>query len=357
MLSPSTPYAPLARPAAHGALQSIHRQPFYVRWILLLLICGGIGWVDYITGWEVSMFVFYAVPILLAVWWFGRNAALFIAAVSGFVWWKANLDGNPYETWLGYVGAMLNRLIYFIVVALGAIAVRNRQASDAAYIRMLEHQRELENEIIAVSEREQQRIGQDLHDGLCQQMAAIGCAARALADDLKTQQLPESQDAEHIEQAIKQSVIEARNLARGIFPAHVENGVLVEALAEMAETTAQLTGMSIRFEFDADLPTPDNSLARHLYRITQQAFANAVQHSGGKSILITLRRSNPTDLELTIADDGQGMPFALPHKSPGMGLRIMRYRAGAIGATLQVRNRPTGGTLVSCKLKLPTPPA
>lgn len=301
------------------------------------------------------MFVFYALPILLAVWWFGRNAAFATATLCAYIWWRANQDGNPYETTYGYAVAMLNRFIYFLVVALAANAVRKRQASDAASIRMLEHQRELEQEIITVSEREQQRIGQDLHDGLCQQLAAIGCAARALADDLTAQHLPEARDAELIETTLRHAVIEARNLARGISPAHLENDGLLPALNELVQNTALLTGLPIDLNAPTELPPLDLPTSRHFYRIAQQAVANSLQHSGGKSIHLTLITQTPGELELTIADDGQGMPFALPHKSPGMGLRIMRYRAAAMGATLQVRNRTTGGTHVSCKVKLPQP--
>ena len=133
-----------------------------------------IGWVDWVTGWELSMFIFYAIPIVLAVWWSGGQAGLFMAIFSGVVCWIANKDSHTYETELGYSWAMLNREGYFCVVAFAVNVVRRKQDDDAARIRMLEELRQLEKDIVRVSEHEQQRIGQDLHDGLCQQLAAIG---------------------------------------------------------------------------------------------------------------------------------------------------------------------------------------
>jgi len=107
-----------------------------------------------------------------------------VAVAHGPIWWLANLANQPYETSWGYNWAMISRILIFAFIAVGANAIRSKQEADKARIEMLEQVRRLQDEIVSASEYEQQRIGQDLHDGLCQQLAAIGCAARALAEEL-----------------------------------------------------------------------------------------------------------------------------------------------------------------------------
>jgi signal transduction histidine kinase len=129
---------------------------------------------DRATTWEVSLFVFYAVPIVLAVWWVGSLSGYAMAFVCGFLWWVSNYHANPYETTIGYLWATMSRVIFFCVTVFAVTAVRNRQEADADRIEALEERRQLEMDLVSVSEYEQQRIGQDLHDGLCQHLAAIG---------------------------------------------------------------------------------------------------------------------------------------------------------------------------------------
>lgn len=143
-----------------------------------------IGWLDHVTGWEMSFFVFYALPVLGVAWWVGIRAGLWMSIVAGVVWWVSNQWTSPYETSLGYAWAALSRVFYFFLVVYAIREVRQRQQSDARTIQAMQERRQLELDLVAVSEHEQQRIGQDLHDGLCQRLAAIGCAARVLADEL-----------------------------------------------------------------------------------------------------------------------------------------------------------------------------
>ncbi|MCB1208987.1 MAG: sensor histidine kinase [Verrucomicrobiales bacterium] len=310
-----------------------------------------VGWLDHLTGWEVSLFIFYALPIIAAVWWRGAWAGLTLAGISGFVWWLANHNINPYESELGYFWALINRVFYFSVLAFAVAAVRNKQDADAARIRILEERRRLEQDIVKVVEQEQQRIGQDLHDGLCQQLAAIGCAVHALADDLQTQHAPAVQDAQLIEDSIRGAVLDARNLARGIFPVHVDRQGLVAALNDLADTTSRLTGVRIRILEHGDALMDQPNIAMHLYRIVQEAVANAIKHGHAEEIIITLRASYGL-LELFVEDDGIGIPT--PLRSGGMGLRTMHYRAHSVGATLTLTPLPSRGTRVCCRLPLGT---
>jgi signal transduction histidine kinase len=344
-------------PEASGFRFSVllKRIPSWVLSISLPFSTVALGWLDYITGWEWSLFVLYAIPICIAVWWKGRNAGLVMAVVSAITWWAANQAGSPYQTLLGYNLAMVSRFVYFAFAAIGFSAIRNKQETDAARIQMLEEHRQLEHDIVTVSEYEQQRIGQDLHDGLCQQLAAIGCAVRALADDLQARSLPEAEDAAHIEESIQQAVLEARSLARGIFPVHVDCSGLSTSLADLARTNSRLTGVQIQLTEWADVHVGDPEVAMHLYRIAQEAVANAVKHSGAHAVSISLE-ARDNELEMRIEDNGEGLASVDMAKPGGMGLRTMRYRAQAVGAHLTIEPRPGGGTLVRCRLRVRTEP-
>src|SRR4051794_18342283 len=187
---------------------------FASAWALMAMI----GWIDYVTGHEVSLFALYAVPTFMAVWYGSWRAGLLMAFVCAVVWWVANRADNHFTTWWGYDLAAGSRLALFIMVAMASSLMKAKRQVDRARIEALERTRELEQEIVRVSEREQQRIGQDLHDGLCQHLAAIGCAAKSLANDLEKGGRSEAVAAQEIEDLIKKAVVEARDLARGMFP-------------------------------------------------------------------------------------------------------------------------------------------
>ncbi|MCA1963248.1 MAG: sensor histidine kinase [Prosthecobacter sp.] len=314
-----------------------------------------VGWIDNITGWEVSLFIFYAIPIVQAVWWGGAAEGILISILSGAVWWFANHDVNPYNTFLGYFWALINREFYFIVVVFAVRGIRNRQEADAAYIQMLEERQQLEADIVSVSEHEQQRIGQDLHDGLCQQLAAIGCAARVLADDLRAENSARAEDAAAIEESLRQAVMEARDLARGIFPVHVDRVGLSAALSDLASTLSRLTGLDIRVEEMDEVHIDSPEAAMHLYRIAQEAVSNAARHANPTHILVKISQ-NAQALTLTIEDDGCGLGSKNKRSQEGMGLRTMRYRASIIGAHLHLEPRVGGGTRILLTLPLTSAP-
>jgi len=209
----------------------------------------------------------------------------------------------------------------------------------------------LEKDIVVVSDHEQQRIGQDLHDGICQMLAAIGCATRILADDLRSRKIPEAEDANQIEESIQRTVLETRNLARGIFPVHVDRDGLSTALADLARITSQLTGVRIDVDASPGIDIDDPKDAMNLYRIAQEAVANAVRHGEATRISIRLEKGDGK-LTLTIQDNGKGMvtPPSTHHK--GMGLRVMRYRARCVNGDIQIRPGKDRGAIVSCQMPL-----
>ena len=320
-----------------------------------LLAAMVIGFLDQVTGWELSLFVLYGVPIFFVVWY---------ATCSGRLRWRlffsvnlcvANQAENPYATWWGYQLAALSRFIYFSMVVVGGSILKMKREADAVRIEALEKMHEMEREIVRVSEREQRRIGQDLHDGLCQHLAAIGCAAKSLADDLEKDGIrTEVTAAGEIVELIKGAVIEVREVARGMFPVQVDLRGLGAALDDLAATTSKLTSATVSFTEVGEVLVSETETAMHLYRIAQEAVSNAIKHGKAEHVAISLSMAGGI-MRLTIDDDGQGF-FPHPDDPGGMGLRTMAYRARSIGATLEICERDGPGTRVLCEMLLPDSP-
>ncbi len=311
-----------------------------------LLLVAGIGLADYFTGWEISLFVFYAVPIGLILWHLNTASGLWITACCGVVWVLANQSEHPYHTHLGYALAAASRLVYFLLVVVVVSTFKKLRQTDAERLNALKLAKELESEIVRAGEREQQRIGQDLHDGLCQELAAIGCAARSLADDLRPISAPAAADAETMEDLIKSAVNEARSLARGIFPARIAEEGLGIALQDLAVMTSKLAGLTVECHDLRPEVNIDSTVSLHLYRIAQEAVANAVRHSQASRVTISLDVTN-ADVVLMITDNGSGL-----HETGGprlgMGVRTMQHRAATVQGNLVLKTSPSGGMQVVC---------
>lgn len=204
--------------------------------------------------------------------------------------------------------------------------------------------RRLEEELLGTIEREQQRIGQDIHDGLCHQLAGIGFSIGLTARDL-----PDSLDAKSkladVVGNIRSAILEARMLARGLSPVQLESDGLISALHELVSSTEQLFKISCRFDCEQPVLIEDNATATHLYRIAQEAIHNAIKHGHATEVILTLADSG--DHTLTISDNGLGLPPEFS-SSKGMGVHIMKYRAGMIGGRLSIASGQRRGTKVVC---------
>ncbi len=229
------------------------------------------------------------------------------------------------------------------------------QGYVGAIADMTQH-RHLEEQVLEISEREQRRIGQDLHDDLCQFLAAIQFAASSLRADLQRKALPEAEEAREVAQYLKEAIVRTRNLARRIFPVQLEQAGLISALHELAAATGRLFGIACSFQYDPPLSIDDATAATHLYRIAQEALNNAIRHGNARTVAIHLETGGGM-VTLTVSDDGCGLPQPLPHERRGMGLRIMEYRSHMIGGTLKIGPGRHGGTTVSCSFRRERPGA
>ena len=204
----------------------------------------------------------------------------------------------------------------------------------------------LEWQILEISDREQARIGQDVHDGLSQQLISAGFDINALHARLVDQSHREARTVGRVAALIDEAITQARQLARGLFPVKLEENGLVSALQELAASVTSRFKIACRTKCPEPVPIADNAVATHLYRIAQEAVNNAFKHSHARRIHIGLR-ATAAAIELTVTDDGTGIS-AERDLTHGLGLHIMDYRARTIGGTLTVRPGAAGGTKVSC---------
>jgi PAS domain S-box-containing protein len=221
-----------------------------------------------------------------------------------------------------------------------------REPEVESVARDITERKGLEREILEISNREQRRIGHDLHDGVCQQLAAIAYRMDILGDQLQEKGLSESVESERIAALLQESIQQTRGVARGLFPVRLDESGLASALEELAANTSHFFRIQCRFYGEIQLA--DKSISLHLYYIAQEAVSNAVKHSRATQVTIAIAPAGDR-LNLTIEDNGSG--FQLPMTgSAGMGIRIMRYRARMIGATLDLQSQPGHGTRIICAL-------
>jgi signal transduction histidine kinase len=202
----------------------------------------------------------------------------------------------------------------------------------------------LEEELLHISEREQRRIGQDLHDDLGQQLAGAWMMADVLQRLLEAEKSPRHAEAKKIGGLLQKALAHTRGLARGLHPVSPEQGGFAKALETLAAQSGELFGVKCLFECEDAPPIDDEAISTHLYRIAQEAVSNAVKHGFAKKVLIRLTRT-----ALTITDNGCGL--LEPLQSEGMGMRIMRYRAEMAGGTLSVCNGRRKGVIVTCQFQ------
>ena len=203
----------------------------------------------------------------------------------------------------------------------------------------------LEQQILEISDREQARIGQDVHDGLCQQLVGAAFVANSLQQTLESQERAEASHARRICGLLDEAITESRRVARGLYPVRLETEGLGPALVELAGIAAERFNIQCVCDAGTARVQCDTTTATHLYRIAQEAVNNAVKHSGARNISLRLTGSEES-IDLEVKDDGKGIQAAAGRYS-GMGLYIMDYRARSLGGSLHIGS-DGGGTRVSC---------
>ena len=336
-----------------------HRsRPFLMLAGLGFLVLVGI--IDYLTGFELFFAVFYLLGIGLATWFIGRWYGLLLSVLSVAVWITGDIAAGAHYSspfipiWNSAIFLTFYSIVVWLLASLQSLhkglEERVRQSTRALTQEMAERAR-LEKEILEVSEREQRRLGRDLHDGLCQHLTGTALAGQVLREKLQARSAPEAADAGKIIGLVEDGITMARDLARGTYQADLDAEGLMAALQELSANTAKWSKTVCVFEHDTPVLIHNATTAMHLHRIAQEAVSNAIRHGKARRIVVELSERNGR-VALTVEDDGVGLPDGW-QKSPGLGTRIMAHRAAMIGADFAVDLNPTGGTFVKCSLPIP----
>jgi len=216
-------------------------------------------------------------------------------------------------------------------------------------ITEIEEIRWLRRESIHISEREQNRIGQELHDDLCQVLAGLGCLLRVLENRVASRVPEEVVNLREINRQMVEAMERTRALTHGLFPARLKTLTVRDALGELVSQLRTRFAVEFSLRFQGAIPVHSADAILNLYRIAQEAASNGIKHGGAKRVEISLRRRGGS-LELTVKDNGRG--YSKPGDGAGIGMEIMRNRARMIGGDLIVASAPGKGVSLTVKYQV-----
>ena len=263
----------------------------------------------------------------------------------------ANYRGTGHARIIGIgrevTGRRKNGVVFPMDLSVSEVKLADRRIFTG-FIRDITERKQLEKEILEISEREQRRIGHDLHDGICQHLAGIELMSQVLEQKLERRSKDASARAGEIAKNVRETISQTRALARGLSPVTLEAEGLMSALDELARNTTTIFRVACQFQCQPAVLVADQAVSTHLFRIAQEAVSNALRH-GKKVRRVAIQLVDADDrIVLSVSDDGAGFPLAAEtSRGKGMGLRIMQSRTGMIGGTLAIGNNPGGGATVT----------
>lgn len=326
------------------------------RILIVVILTASIGLADFFTGTQVSLTLFYLIPVSLCVAWFGLKSAALLGL--GCVSLRITGDLLQGATYLNDTrSAVWNALIHFFTYLVVALVLRaliqvHRELEERVRTRTADLQREtaareqLQRELLEISARERRSVGNDLHDGLGQHLTAMAYAAQILARQLAERNDPSTPAAREIVRLAEEGITQSRQLARGLLLGSITMEAFNRELEELAASAQKTSGIVCQCQIQGDCRLEDDSTATHLFRIAQEATRNAIRHGRASEIMITLQ-SRPEAVVLIVADNGEGMPEGSA-ETGGMGLRVMAHRARLIGGDFDVDSGSDLGTRVTC---------
>jgi signal transduction histidine kinase len=206
----------------------------------------------------------------------------------------------------------------------------------------------LASEVVNVSEEERRRLSHDLHDGLCQLLTGARLRCSALERKFNWSE-DRTNELGALSNLLEESVGSAYSLSRGLWPVEHSPEAVGPSLEELARSASESSGVDIVFTQELRCLECGNKHLVQLYRIAQEAVANALKHARPNKIEISLRCGKDRRLQLSIQDDGSGGRGTTT--SPGgLGMRIMGHRAKTIGGEFSARVEELGGAIVTCSL-------
>ncbi|HWZ94463.1 MAG TPA: sensor histidine kinase [Opitutaceae bacterium] len=226
----------------------------------------------------------------------------------------------------------------------------NGRASLSGLIVAISEQKCMEQQCLRAGERERNRIGHELHDDVCQELAGLGCMMEVLAGRLATKAPDLQREFDELKADVTAAMKRTRSMAHGLVPAQLNYASLEDALRELVRQTETRFGLAARLDLPCRLPhhSPDQII--HLYRIVQEAVSNSIRHGRATEIRIKVEIS-ATYAELRVEDNGSGFP-AGTSRPDGLGLHSMKYRTQILGGSLDFGNHQPSGAAVQLKYPL-----
>lgn len=333
-------------------------QPLILFRVALTMVCllavALLGYLDFLTGYEQSLLLFYLIPIALATWFEGLLFGLTFCALSLGAWVASDIFAGIPTVGVWNLGMGTAAYVLFTVLLhnlrtlLRNLDQRVRERTVALRREIVERER-LDKEIAEVADRERLRLGQELHDGLCQHLTGTALTAQTLRQKLAARSAAEVAQADQVVRYIEEGIDMSRNLARGLFSPELEADGLMVALQGLAENMTERYRVPCTFDSDGVVHVRDTKVATQLYRIAQESVMNAIKHARARQIDIRLEETE-TDVTLEVSDDGVGLPNQ--PQQDGLGLRLMTHGAALVGADFRVQRRNDGGTIVRCSVNL-----
>ncbi len=224
----------------------------------------------------------------------------------------------------------------------------NRDAALQKLEQEIVERRRLEYELSRISDNERQTMGQEIHDGVCQQLTAARLRSQVLERRIEYGEILTIKEIQALSTLLEETINDAYNLAQGLYPLEPKPGALKVALQTLARRTQSITEINCQFVSNDNTDIHDHVYAQHLFRIAQEAVSNAIRHSGADQIDILLERDNDA-MVLQIDDNGSGLNAK--HIN-GMGMRTMTYRVKSMNGKFSINTQPSGGTSVYCRIPL-----
>lgn len=247
----------------------------------------------------------------------------------------------------------LSRRLHGAFCAVEALSVQ-LESKNLSLEAEMEERRRLERELVDISEEERRRMSVNLHDGLCQLLTA----ARLRCSVLLGMARPEGEKGElgNLSLLLDRLVDDAYDLSHGLWPLEHDPQGAGPSLSELAARLSRSSGVPIVFTQRRACESCVSGSATQLFRIAQEALANALKHAQPERIEVDFHCRKGGMAELRVRDDGVGRSAAKPSKG-GLGLGIMAHRARMIGGNLRIEDAPGGGTVVRCVAPCGIPPA
>jgi signal transduction histidine kinase len=320
-----------------------------------------VAWDDSVSHPDLSFSLFYFIPGAFAAWYGGSVVGCIVSLIGTITWSTAELHLKPS---LGIDHLVLNAFFRLGVFAFVTLILSSlRQTRSGLERKVAERTRELElevgrrvameRELAVVSHREQQRIAYELHDGLGQELGGLAFQSKMLASRLRGLSSPLAEDAERLVAFLNRSIGKTRALSRLLDPVGGETVKLRDALSQLVDYSGEAFSVGCTLQAPEQLPALGQEANLHLYRIAQESIRNAMEHGEATHVSVSVEVANDL-LTLTISDNGCGLkePSPSPEAGRGMGLRIMNYRAAALGARVEITSNKGAGSQVTCELPL-----